>query len=79
MKVEGKDAHKGQTSVGGMGQGRTGGMGGSYHSSSDESFPLLVPHQSDLRLQLLPDVAIQVLLQVLWEAERKMSRKKVRE
>ena len=53
-------------------------MGGSYHASSDESFPLLVPHQPDLRLQLLLDVAIQVLLQVLWEAERKTLRKEER-
>jgi len=49
-------------------------MGGSDHASSDESFPLLVPHQSNLGLQVLPDVALQVLLQVLWGGRKERNK-----
>lgn len=42
----------------------------SYHASSDESFPSLVPQNFDFSLKLSLNVAVQVTLQLLCREQK---------
>lgn len=45
--------------------GLTRGMRGSYHASSDESFPSLVPQNFDFSMKLGLNITVQISLQLL--------------